>query len=213
MSRRLRIMGEIEGTKASQFFTARKREIRSYSAFTIFRRRYFPHRSSLSRSMLIGWKKDSTRESRIVPGGIFFARGIALLSITDATRMRSTHTHARTRAIRVGSFHARLSLWNTRITKRYDTSSNRHLRKHTHRNNASIFPLTTESGRRDYYSFRRANFYIPRGQYSRRNFPGKFHEIFSLTFSRGRPIFSLFPIRTDRIGGKRRRNGSIISDA
>lgn len=53
-------------------------------------------------------KKDSTRESRIVPGGIFFARGIALLSITDATRMRSAHAHAR--AIRVGSFHARLSL-------------------------------------------------------------------------------------------------------
>lgn len=175
--------------RASQFFTARKREIRSYFAFTIFRRRYFPHRSSLSRSMLIGWKKDSTRESRIVPGGIFFARGIALLSITDATRIRSTHTRTHTQiryGVRVGSFHARLSLWNTRITKRYDTSSNRHLRKHTHRNNASVFPLTTESGRD--YSFRRANFYIPAD-----NIPDKFHEIFSLTFSRAdTDRFSLF---------------------
>lgn len=90
--------------RASQFFTARKREIRSYFAFTIFRRRYFPHRSSLSRSMLIGWKKDSTRESRIVPGGIFFARGIALLSITDATRIRSTHT--RTHIHRYGTAYA-----------------------------------------------------------------------------------------------------------
>lgn len=116
MSRRLRITDESYGGdrasfRGSQFFfTARKRVFRSYPAFTIFRRRYFPHRS-FSITIHANWmkkKKDSTRESRIVPGGIFFARGIALLSITDATRMRSTHAHAR--AIRVGSFHARLSL-------------------------------------------------------------------------------------------------------
>lgn len=127
MSRRLRITDESYGGdrasfRGSQFFLRREREYSAriprlqFSDDVIFRIGV-----SLSRSMLIGWKKkkDSTRESRIVPGGIFFARGIALLSITDATRMRSTHAHAR--AIRVGSFHARLSLWNARITKRYDT--------------------------------------------------------------------------------------------
>lgn len=116
MSRRLRITDESYGGdrasfRGSQFFLRRERE---YSAriprLQFSDECYFPHRS-FSITIHANWmkkKKDSTRESRIVPGGIFFARGIALLSITDATRMRSTHAHAR--AIRVGSFHARLSL-------------------------------------------------------------------------------------------------------
>lgn len=146
MSRRLRITDEsgVGGDRASfrgsQFFLRREREYSAriprlqFSDDVIFRIGV-----SLSRSMLIGWKKkkDSTRESRIVPGGIFFARGIALLSITDATRMRSTHAHARY------ALDLFMLVWayETRGLPNVTTpvSSSRHLRKHTHRNNASAY--------------------------------------------------------------------------
>lgn len=69
----------MEGTElrfeaASFFFTARKRVFRSYPAFTIFRRRYFPHRS-FSITIHANWMKKKKRFDARIPycprGNIF----------------------------------------------------------------------------------------------------------------------------------------------
>lgn len=103
MSRRLRITDESYGGdrasfRGSQFFfTARKRVFRSYPAFTIFRRRYFPHRS-FSITIHANWmkkKKKIRRENPVLSPGEYFS---PVESHCYRSRMRLAcvpHTHTR----------------------------------------------------------------------------------------------------------------------
>lgn len=146
MSRRLRITDESYGGdrasfRGSQFFLRREREYSAriprlqFSDDVIFRIGV-----SLSRSMLIGWKKKKIRrENPVLSPGEYFS---PVESHCYRSRMRLAcvpHTHTRARY----ALDLFMLVWayETRGLPNVTTpvSSSRHLRKHTHRNNASAY--------------------------------------------------------------------------